>query len=73
MCNKTLLVANLLIAVFPTNVFAHTGEHHASWLSNLVHYIISPVHLLMTISAGIVLGLVIHGIRKYACVKRTAT
>ena len=69
MRNKTLLGANLLIAALPTNVFAHTGEHHASWLSNLVHYIISPVHLLMTISAVIVLGLVIHGIRKYAFYK----
>ena len=71
MRNKTLLVANLLIAALPTHVFAHTGEHHGNWLSNLVHYIISPVHLLMTISAVIVLGLIIQGIRKHAFYKRS--
>ena len=64
MHNKILLVTSLLIAALPTHVFAHTGEHHGDWLTNLVHFIISPIHLLITISAVIVLGLAIYGIRK---------
>ena len=64
MLNKTLLVASLLVAALPTNVFAHTGEHHGNWLTNLVHFIINPTHLPMIIPAVIVLGLAIYGIRK---------
>lgn len=71
MHNKILLVASLLIAALPTYVFAHTGEHHGNWLTNLVHYIISPAHLPMIIPAVIVLGLAIHGIRKHALYKRS--
>jgi type IV secretory pathway VirB2 component (pilin) len=73
MRNTTLLVTNLLIAAFPTHVFAHTGEHHGNWLSNLVHFITSPVHLPVAIPVVIILGLVIHGIRKRALSKQPDT
>jgi hypothetical protein len=59
------MVASLMVTTFPTSVFAHTGEHHGNWLTNLVHFITNPVHLPMIIPAVIALGLVIHGIRKY--------
>jgi type IV secretory pathway VirB2 component (pilin) len=65
MRNKTLLVASLMVTAHPVNVFAHTGEHHGNWLSNLVHFITNPTHLPMIIPAVIALGLAIHGIRKY--------
>jgi hypothetical protein len=73
MRNKTLLVASLLVAALPANVFAHTGEHHGNWLTSLVHFITNPTHLPMIIPAVIALGLVIHGIRKHAFHKHTAT
>jgi hypothetical protein len=73
MRNKALLLTNLLIAAIPTNVFAHTGEHHGNWLTNLLHYTISPAHLAMLIPTVIVLGLAIYGISKYAFYKRVDT
>lgn len=66
MLNKTLPVAGLLVAALPTNVFAHTGEHHGNWLTNLIHFITNPTHLPMIILAVIALGVVIHGIKKHA-------
>jgi hypothetical protein len=64
MRNKMLLMLTMLPAVLPTAVYAHTGEHHGNFLSTLVHFITSPVHLAISIFSAIVLVVIIRRVMK---------
>ena len=71
MHNKALLLINLLVMALPTTGYAHIGEHHGDGLTVLQHFITSPVHFGLTITAVLLLGVGIYLRRKRAHARRS--
>jgi hypothetical protein len=53
---KTSIFTTIITSLAATSAFAHTGSHEAPLLANVVHWLTSPTHALLTVvgSAAIV-------------------
>lgn len=63
---STLSLAGAL-ALIPTTAYAHDGDHSASFIANVLHWLSSPTHSLFALIGGlIIVGLIVKFAKKRA-------
>lgn len=61
---KTLLILGGVMTAISSPASAHTGDHSAPLVANIVHWISSPNHALFSVIGVAVVALVITAARK---------
>lgn len=56
---KSITFATALFALSATPAFAHDGDHSASFLANIMHWLSSPTHSLFAVIGGLAVAAVI--------------
>lgn len=61
---KTLLILGSTLAATSSHASAHTGDHSAPLLANVIHWLSSPTHALFSVIGVGIIALAFTAMRK---------